>query len=63
MMTAKTDRISHLLGDLDGDETTQVARDALDLLDITQIVGLVMELDDITKAEISEALAGGADAE
>jgi hypothetical protein len=61
-MSAAMDRIAHLLGDIDTDETQEVARQALDLLGITQIVQLVMELDDTTKAEIFEALADEADA-
>ncbi len=56
-MTAKTDRILRLFDELDNDETTEIARNALDLLGIDQIVGLVMDLDDITKADIFEALA------
>lgn len=61
MMTRKTE-ISNLLNDLDDDETAQVAREALDLLGITQIVTLVLELDPTTKQELLEALADDGDA-
>lgn len=57
-MTAKTDRISHLLDDLDEDETLAVASEALDLLAINQIVELVLKLDPDTQREIVEHLSG-----
>lgn len=59
-MTVKTDRIFALLGDLDAHETQAVAREVLDLLGSDQIVQLVLQLDDITKAEIAAHLEGGA---
>lgn len=58
-MTVKTDRIFALLGDLDADETAEVAREALDLLGSDQIVQLVLQLDDITKGEIAAHLSEG----
>lgn len=60
-MTTYKNTILNYLGELDSDETAEVARAALDLLGITRIVDLVMELDTATKAEIFEALADEAD--
>lgn len=61
-MTRKTDRIIQLFEDMSDDETMTVAREALDVLGIAQIVTLVLELDPVTKEDVLEALAeeGGA---
>jgi hypothetical protein len=61
-MTSKITRFRSLLNDMTDDETMTVAREALDVLGIGQIITLVLELDPVTKHDVLEALAeeGGA---
>jgi hypothetical protein len=61
-MTSKITRFRSLLNDMTDDETMTVAREALDVLGIAQIITLVLELDPVTKQDVLEALAeeGGA---
>lgn len=56
-MTRRTDRMVAVFGDLTGDETMTIAREALDLLGISQIVELVLALDPVTKQDVLEALS------
>jgi hypothetical protein len=57
-MTSKITRFRSLLNDMTDDETMTVAREALDVLGIAQIITLVLELDPVTKQDVLEALAG-----
>jgi hypothetical protein len=61
-MKSYKNAILNYLGELDSDETAEVAAAALDLMGITQIVTLVLELDTATKQELLEALADEGDA-